>query len=186
MSNVEWGYISDDAELITPGMKAGEGRCDNGQWGVIVKGAVTYGSLSSVRAWAQSILDQLPPDRDGKPLVSVDSAAMALWLSRKSLDPEWAVDLDQVHEWVEEIGKDSAAAGWTLGEGVADLWVEFDDAGDLTAGVHLAPARGQHLAVGMEPISADDIRVPVKSQLNRVEHGLRVLDMIVDRINRAY
>jgi hypothetical protein len=60
VNNINWGHVGANADVLTPGATAGDGRCEAGQWGVIAEDVVAYGSLAVLRSWAQSILDQLP------------------------------------------------------------------------------------------------------------------------------
>ncbi|GIM98063.1 hypothetical protein [Paractinoplanes toevensis] len=190
MNNVYWGAVDDEAVIMPPGETAGEGRCAGGEWGLNVEDVVVYGSVGGLRAWAQSALDQLPPDRAGVPLVTVDRDRQRQWLSESGmlaatddLPGTWSATVETVRDLLRAVAVDPAAAGWTLGADIDALWADLDDVtGDLIAGVTLS-STGHRVGIG-EPLTDADfaVRFPVSS----IELGGAALTVIADRINDAY
>ncbi|MEU4244302.1 hypothetical protein [Actinoplanes sp. NPDC026619] len=190
MNNVYWGAVEDEAVIMPPGETAGEARCADGEWGLNVEDVVVYGSVGGLRAWAQSALDQLPPDRAGVPLVTVDRNRQWQWLSEPSVigatddRPDgWTATVETVRDLVRAVAADPGDAGWTLGDDIDALWADLDDAtGDLIAGVTLA-GTGHRVGIG-EPLTDADfaVRFPASS----IELANAALTVIADRINQSY
>jgi hypothetical protein len=184
--STEWGFVmhTPHADLLAPGDPAGDGRCEAGQWGVTVDSIVAYGPLSGLRNWAQSILDQLPDDRDGVPLVTVDPDMMRTWLETQ-FDEEWGdadFTLETLTDLMEGITADPAAAGWALGDDVEMVWSNYGHDG-LMVGVRLSSTE-QHIGMG-EPLTGDDLSdqgkgVPVVD----LAHGWLLL--VAERVNGSY
>ncbi len=189
-NNVNWGHIGGDADIMPPGDTAGEGRCEDGEWGVAVEDVVVYGSLGGLRGWAESILRRLPPDRDGAPLVTVDEDRLRDWLASPAspVDDEWAPIVETVRDLIAAIAADPPAAGWTLGDGVELLYAEEDDNTDgLLVGVKLA-TRGFFLAT--EPLYDEDLLPKPTTGTPPPSGGrgqaLRCLTGIAGLINKTY
>lgn len=169
------------------GDTAGDGRCEAGQWGVAVEDVIAFGSLTGLRRWAQSILDQLPEDRDGKPLVIVDGDRQWAWAqtSTAATDPNWSATAQTVCDLVQAVAANPAAVGWSLGHDVAKLWAGLEDDEDLIAGVTLL-STGQQVGIG-EPLTDADVRVDPRwigvSGTYRVD---ALLSVVAARINAAY
>jgi hypothetical protein len=188
VNNVEWGYAAGPAAVLVPGDTAGEGRCSAGEWGVQVDDTVVYSSLDSLRAWATSVLDALPPDRHGAPLIVIDHERQRQWLTWSGVidriteadEPSDTATL--VRELVHAVSADPAAAGWTLGPDVASVWAELDDSQGVVAGVRLA-ASGYDIGIG-EPLLDDNLRCGFLA--TRVDQADSCLRLIADRINKAY
>ncbi|MFF5085356.1 hypothetical protein ACFY36_50655 [Actinoplanes sp. NPDC000266] len=186
MNNVYWGYTDEHAEVMPPGTTAGEGRCEAGEWGVRVEDIVAYNSLGGLRRWAQSLLDELPPERDGAPLVIVDHASQREWLTYSGVveriigaDPTGGT-VARVHDLLKAVLADPAAVGWTLGDGVAELWAGYDDG--VVAGVRLARS-GFQVGIG-RPLLEDDVKI--RFLASPAEQAHACLGLIAERINNAY
>jgi hypothetical protein len=185
VNNINWGHVDPIAEILPPGATAGDGRCEPGQWGVIAEDIVAYGSLAELRAWAQSILDQLPGSRDGAPLLTVDRGRQWTWLEagEPGTHKDWAATTETIRDLVLAIAADPTAAGWTLGVDVAALWADLDDdTGALIAGVVLA-STGHHVGIG-EPLTDDDLLVRFPTSGKEWANGC--LSVIAERINQSY
>jgi hypothetical protein len=187
VNNINWGHLKNQAGVMPPGTVAGDGRCEAGQWGVLVEDIVVYGSLTELRTWAQTILDDLPAARHEAPLVLVDPIRQEQWLT-------WSGVLDRITEdgpadavsfvldLVRAVAVNPGQAGWTLGDNVAALWADLDDLEGVMAGVRLVnPA----YEVGMgEPLLEDDLAIRLRvSPVERADAYLRV---VAERINNAY
>lgn len=175
-----WGSVNNQetADLLAPGDTARNGFCEAKEWGVVVNDAIVYGSLASMRRWAQSVLDQLPPDRD-TPLVTVDVDRLREWLAGNDVtsDPDFEVTVTSVCDLMEMISGNPQDAGWTLGEDVYSLWVDVDDDGDgLLAGVELTdgPLVGIGAALLDEELTAAG------------GTAFAALAVVAHRINEAY
>jgi hypothetical protein len=189
MNNVEWGHAAGPAAILVPGDTAGEGRCSAGEWGVQVDDIVAYSSLAGLRQWATSVLDALPPERHGAPLIVVDQDRQRQWLTWSGVleriteaDHEPSDTATLVRELVHAVSADPAAAGWTLGPDVASVWAELDDTDGVVAGVRLA-ASGYDVGIG-EPLLDNDLRCGFLT--TRVEQADSCLRLIATRINKAY
>jgi hypothetical protein len=185
VNNVNWGCVDPIAEILTPGATAGDGRCEPGQWGVIAEDIVAYGALAELRAWARSILDQLPASRDGAPLLTVDPGRQWTWLEAREpgTHTDWAATTATIRDLVLAIAADPTAAGWTLGVDVASLWADLDDdTGALVAGVVLA-STGHHVGIG-EPLTDADLRAP--GPISGREWANGCLSAVGERINQSY
>ena len=189
MNNVHWGAVGQRAVVMAPGATAGEGRCEAGEWGLAVEDVVVYGPIGELRTWARSALTQLPRERGGAPLVTVDARRQWQWLTGSGVlgateaqAAEWAADAESVHDVLRAVARDPGAAGWTLGDDVAALWADIDDDGDLTAGVVLS-GTGRAVGIGQPLTSAD---LTVRLRVSPVEQANACLTVIAERINNAY
>jgi hypothetical protein len=189
VNNVEWGYAAGAAPIMVPGETAGEGRCMAGEWGVQVDDVVVYSSLAGLRQWARSVLEELPPERHSAPLVAVDRDRQQQWLAWSGItdrlidtsgEPSDTVTL--VRDLVQAVAADPGAAGWVLGDDVACVWAELDDADGVMAGVRLA-ASGYHVGIG-EPLLETDFRF--RFLATPAEQADACLLLVADRINKAY
>jgi hypothetical protein len=148
-----------------------------------------YGSVGRLRAWAQSALEQLPPERDGAPLITVDTRRQRQWLDTSGVlgataeqAAAWTPGVESVREVLHAVAIDPGDAGWTLGDDVAALWADIDDDGDLVAGVVLS-STGHAVGIG-QPMTGSDFMV--RFQASPIEHASACLAVIAERINRAY
>jgi len=190
MNNVYWGWVSDSAVIMAPGATAGEGRCEAGEWGLIVEDVVVYGSVRALRAWAGSALARLPQERGAAPLVTVDAGRQRQWLGESGVlgattgpAAEWEDGVESVHDVLRAVAVDPGAAGWILGDDVAALWADIDDDdGGLIAGVVLS-STGHAVGIG-QPLTRADLTVRV--QASPVEQANACLAVVAERINNAY
>jgi hypothetical protein len=189
VNNVEWGYAPETATVMPPGSTAGDGRCEAGEWGIPVDDVVVYATLAGLRVWATSILDKLPPERHATPLVTVDPALQDQWLTWSAvltrIKPSEQEPADQVRflqDLMKAVAADPSAAGWTLGDDVAALWVDLDDDGDVIAGVRLSSS-GYEVGIG-EPLSEQDLSI--SRSIDLVERANAYLHLLAERINAAY
>ena len=194
MNNIEWGAIeSQRAHLMAPSYLAGYGRLHNGEWGAAVENVVVYSSREGLRAWAQSIVDRLPGDRTGKPLVIVNKDQQQAWLTESHVlgaDPEecteWTATVETVCDLMQAVAKNPAAFGWTFGDGVTELFAQLDeDGGDDDAGGMVAGVKVDGFWIGCEPLHDDDL-VRTDREGNGIDLAHAVLMVIADRIDRAY
>lgn len=181
----QWGCVEDreSADILTPGDTVDGKYCDAKQWGVVVDHAAVYGTLADMRRWAQSLLDQLPDDRD-TPLVTVDIDGLHEWLdaSDDANDPDFEVNVTSICDLMLAIAEEPESAGWTLGEGVEDLWAGGDEnTGDLLAGISLVD--GPQVGIG-RPLTDADLTAAKADSV----HDLTVaaLVLVAHRINEAY
>lgn len=190
MNDMYWGAVGEEATIVTPGENTGIGFCSAREWGLATKNVVVYGSIGDLRAWAQSALDKLPPERGEAPLVTVDSARQQQWLRESGVlgaTDDHAISRTVTAETVRAltlaIAADPAAAGWTLGDDVAELWAgSAYSPGDLVAGVKLA-GTGHKVGIG-EPLTDWDFTV--QTPTNTVELASACLIVVADRINQSY
>jgi len=173
---------------MAPGDTAGDGRCEAGEWSVRVDDVVVYSSLPGLRQWAQSVLDVLPPQRHGAPLVIVDQQRQREWLAwsrvldRITADADSSDTVTLVRDLVQVVAVDPATAGWTLGADVASVWAELDEADGVVAGVRLA-ASGYMVGIG-GPLRDNDLRA--RFLTTPAEQADACLRLIATRINKAY
>ncbi|MFG1995221.1 hypothetical protein ACGFJ7_35130 [Actinoplanes sp. NPDC048988] len=194
MNNIEWGAIeSQRAHLMAPSYLAGYGRLHNGEWGAAVENVVVYSSREGLRTWAQSIVDRLPGDRTGKPLVIVNQDQQQAWLTGSHVlgaDPEeraqWTATVETVCDLVQAVAKNPAAFGWTFGDGVTELFAQVDeDGGDDDAGGMVAGVKVDSFWIGCKPLHDDDL-VRTSREGSGIDLAHAVLMVIADRIDRAY
>lgn len=186
MNNVLWGYIEVGADIMAPGDTAGDGRCHAGEWGVLVEDVVVYGNRAGLRAWAQSVLAQVPGDRGpDEPLIIVDTVQQQVWLETTgvAVDDEEST-LDAVGDLLQAIAADPGAAGWTFGRDVTGLWVHRDDADDLLVGVTLTGA-SRDIDIGTA-LTATDLTVRPSLRASRAEVTDAWLAVVAERVNAAY
>ncbi len=186
-----WSEISGNAEVMMPGEAAGNYRLKAEEFGVVVNDVGVFGKLPAIRQWASQILAELPVERHGRPLVTVNVHAQQAWLrSFDELDEPveqeypWEPNVDNALALMEELIKDPAAAGWTLADDVADLWANNDDiTGDLLVGVELNTE--QNIGIG-EPLTEHDLRDAVGDVDHPVYAAAAVLALIAQHINDSY
>lgn len=181
-----WGVVDDreTADLLAPGDTVGQGICEAKQWGAVVDNAIIYGSRAAMRRWAQSVLDQLPPDRD-TPLVTVDLDRLRTWLADNDVanDPDFEVNVTSICDLMQMIAVDPQTAGWTLGEGVDGLWAGGDDTGDLMAGVELI--NGPQVGIG-DPLLTEELTAAHLALPTVRDPTIAALALVAHRINAAY
>ena len=186
MNNVNWGFLDGGAaEIMQPGDTAGEGHCEAREWGVAVEDVVVYGGVETLRAWAQSIMNRLPADRRGAPLLVVDRDRQSAWVqgATAGIGPDWTATVETVRDLVQAVAADPGAAGWTLGADVAELHAFLDEGPDqLCAGVTLT-STGHY--VGIEPLHGDDLAT-THVRVAGPELADACLTFIAARINDAY
>lgn len=181
-NNVNWGWVDTKANIMVPGMTAGDGRCEAGQFGVIAEDTIAYSNLENLRSWLRSALDQLPPSRD---LVTVDLARQWRWLD--TLKPlrrdDWTPTVDNVQKLCRKVFTDPYAAGWTLGLGVSKLRADRDEdqPDDLMVSIKLHG--GRWIGIG-DPLTDSDLQVRLKCSTQEAAHA--VLNVVAQRINKAY
>ncbi|GAA2470907.1 hypothetical protein [Winogradskya humida] len=178
---------------MAPSYLAGYGRLRNGEWGAAVENVVVYSSREGLRTWAQSIVDRLPGDRTGKPLVIVNQDQQQAWLTGSHVlgaDPEeraeWTATVETVCDLMQVVAKNPAAFGWTFGDGVTELFAHVDDGGgDDDAGGMVAAVKVDGFWIGCEPVHDDDL-VRTGRGGSGIDLAHAVLMVIADRIDRAY
>jgi hypothetical protein len=194
MNNIEWGAVeSERAYLMDPSYLAGYGRLHNGEWGAAVENVVVYSSREGLRDWAQSIVDRLPGDRTGKPLVIVNQDQQQAWRAGSHVlgadreeRAEWTATVETVCDLMQAVAKNPAAFGWTFGDGVTELFAAVDeDGGDDDAGGMVAGVMVDGFWIGCESLHDDDL-VRTEREGNGIDLAHAVLTVIADRIDRAY
>ncbi|MFI5497154.1 hypothetical protein [Actinoplanes sp. NPDC051859] len=193
MNNIAWGALASQyADLMPPSSVAGNGRLSNGEWGAAVEDVVVCGSRETLRAWALSIVDSLPSDRAGKPLVVVDRDRQRIWLAGSDAlgaDPHqragWTATVASVCALMTKVIQDGNAAGWQLGEDVTSLFAYVDDeAGDDDAAGLVAGAWVHGYAVGCKPLHDRDMTVRFPTDPEEAAEAM--LTVVADRINEAF
>jgi len=194
MNNIEWGAVdSARAHLMAPSYLAGYGRLHNGEWGTAVENVVVYSSREGLREWAQSIVDRLPGERTGKPLVIVNQNQQQAWLTGSHVlgaDPEeraeWTATVETICDLMQAVAANPAAFGWTLGEGVTEIFAQIDeDGGDDDAGGMVAGVKVEGFWIGCQPLHDKDL-VRTERDGSGIDLAHAVLLVIADRIDRAY
>ena len=182
-NNVNWGALGGrHASLMVPGSAAGDGRCGAGEFGLPVEDVVVYGELEDVRGWLRDALDKLPPARN---LVTVDSSRQWRWLGTLKLADrlDWTPTVGNVQKLCRKVFTDPYIAGWTLGLGVKKLRAVRDEDQPDDLMIALKLHGGRWIGIG-DPLTDDDLTIRTKCSRQEAAHA--VLNVVADRINKAF
>lgn len=136
--NVHWAHTDGDAfTILPPGSYAGDGICEDNQWGVQVEDVVVYASSpEGLRRFATNLAAELPAP--GGPAVAFDEVGFRAWWPTRPAD----VTIDDVYddhdgdepgEWAEQLAlyiEDHQPPWWKTAPGVGYVTV-YRTAGDF-------------------------------------------------------